>query len=141
MGKNMKEHICVHAQLLQLHPTLCDSMDYSQPGSSVHQIFFRQEYWSGLPFPPPGDLPDPGTEPCLLHRQVGSLPLAPCHVGSPRYVLKGNEVCFPPTPTFFPSASWDVLLVKAIPGQVSERWQSNKTEGVWAPDFHREALC
>ena len=24
---------------------------------------FRQEYWSGLPFPPPGDLPDPGVEP------------------------------------------------------------------------------
>ena len=25
--------------------------------------FFRQEYWSGLPFPPPGDLPNPGIEP------------------------------------------------------------------------------
>ena len=25
--------------------------------------FFRQEYWSGLPFPSPGDLPNPGTEP------------------------------------------------------------------------------
>ena len=25
--------------------------------------FCRQEYWSGLPFPPPGDLPDPGIEP------------------------------------------------------------------------------
>ena len=25
--------------------------------------FSRQEYWSGLPFPAPGDLPDPGTEP------------------------------------------------------------------------------
>ena len=25
--------------------------------------FFRQEYWSGLPFPPPGDLLDPGIEP------------------------------------------------------------------------------
>ena len=25
--------------------------------------FSRQEYWSGLPFPPPGDLPDPGKEP------------------------------------------------------------------------------
>ena len=25
--------------------------------------FFRAEYWSGLPFSPPGDLPDPGTEP------------------------------------------------------------------------------
>ena len=28
--------------------------------------FSRQEYWSGLPFPPPGDLPDPGTEPTSL---------------------------------------------------------------------------
>ena len=28
--------------------------------------FPRQEYWSGLPFPSPGDLPDPGIEPCLV---------------------------------------------------------------------------
>ena len=28
--------------------------------------FFRQEYWSGLPFLPPGDLPDPGIEPLPL---------------------------------------------------------------------------
>ena len=28
--------------------------------------FFGQEYWSGLPFPPPGDLPDPETEPAFL---------------------------------------------------------------------------
>ena len=41
---------------------LCNTMDYSLPVSSVHGIF-RQEYWSGLPFPSPGDLPDPGTEP------------------------------------------------------------------------------
>ena len=26
------------------------------------QDFFKQEYWSGLPFPSPGDLPHPGTE-------------------------------------------------------------------------------
>ena len=32
------------------------------PGSSVHGVA-RQECWSGLPLPPPGDLPDPGTEP------------------------------------------------------------------------------
>ena len=44
----------------------------------AHQGFSRQEYWSGLPCPPPGDLPDPGTEPpSLLHWQAGSLPLAP----------------------------------------------------------------
>ena len=31
----------------------------------------RQEYWSGLPFPPPGDLPGPGLNPHLLHcRQI-----------------------------------------------------------------------
>ena len=28
--------------------------------------FYRQEYWSGLPFPPPGDLPNPGVEPMSL---------------------------------------------------------------------------
>ena len=28
--------------------------------------FFRQEYWSGLPFPSPGDLPDPEIEPASL---------------------------------------------------------------------------
>ena len=32
--------------------------------------FPRQEYWSGLPFPPPGDLPDPGIEPESLGRQI-----------------------------------------------------------------------
>ena len=37
----------------------------SPPGSSL-QGFPRQEYWSGLPFPPPGDLPDPGMEPASL---------------------------------------------------------------------------
>ena len=37
--------------------------------------FSRQEYWSGLPFPPPGDLPDPGTEPRSPVVQADSLPL------------------------------------------------------------------
>ena len=40
--------------------SLCP-VDCSSPGSSVHGIL-RQECWSGLPFPPPGDLPDPGIE-------------------------------------------------------------------------------
>ena len=46
--------------------------------------FFRQEYWSGLPFPFPGDLPDPGIEPVSLTSptlQVDSLLLR--HWGSP----------------------------------------------------------
>ena len=35
--------------------------------------FLRQEYWSGLPFPSPGDLPDPGTEPGSPALQADSL--------------------------------------------------------------------
>ena len=40
--------------------------------------FFRQEYWRGLQFSSPGDLPDPGLNPCLLHLlhwQADSIPL------------------------------------------------------------------
>ena len=43
--------------------------------------FSRQEYWSGLPFPSPGDLPDPGIEPGTPALQADSLPLS--HQGSP----------------------------------------------------------
>ena len=35
--------------------------------------FYRREYWSGLPFPPPGDLPDPGIKPRSLALHAGSL--------------------------------------------------------------------
>ena len=39
--------------------------------------FSRQEYWSGLPFPSPGDLPDPGIEPTFPASQADSLPSEP----------------------------------------------------------------
>ena len=44
-------------------------MDYSPPGSSS-MGFSRQEYWSGFPCLPPGDLPDPGIEPRSLMSPV-----------------------------------------------------------------------
>ena len=50
--------------------TLCDPMDRSLPGSSVHGILSRQEYWSGLPFPSPEDLPNPGIKPVSLASPV-----------------------------------------------------------------------
>ena len=49
--------VCVCAQLHQLCPTLCNSVDFSLPGSPS-MGFSRQEYCSGLPGPP-GDLPNP----------------------------------------------------------------------------------
>ena len=39
--------------------------------------FSRQEYWSGLPFPSPGDLPDPGIESGSPTLQADSLPSEP----------------------------------------------------------------
>ena len=53
----------MHVKSLQLCPTFCDPMGYSPPGSSVHGILQARIYWSGLPCPPPGDLPNPGIEP------------------------------------------------------------------------------
>jgi len=50
--------VCLHAQSC---PTLYNPVDWSLPCSSVHGIF-QGKSWSGLPFPPTGDLPDPGTE-------------------------------------------------------------------------------
>ena len=42
---------------------LCDPMDCVAYRAPPSVGFSRQEYWSGLPFPSPGDLPDPGIEP------------------------------------------------------------------------------
>ena len=55
----------MHVKLLQLCLTLWEPMDSSPPGSSVHGIL-QEEYWSGFPCPPPGDLPDPGVKPASL---------------------------------------------------------------------------
>ena len=58
--------VCVCVCVAELCPTLCDPMDCSQQ-APLPLGFFWQEYWTGLPFPSPGDLPDPGIEPDLLH--------------------------------------------------------------------------
>ena len=74
MTRLSKEHMtrfmpCVNVLVAQsclsLHP-----MDCSLPGSSIHGIS-QQKYWSGLPFPSPGNLPDSGVELALRHcRQI-----------------------------------------------------------------------
>ena len=55
----------MHTKSLQFFLTLCNSMDCS-PQAPLSKEFSRQEYWSGLPCPPPRDLPDPGIEPAFL---------------------------------------------------------------------------
>ena len=52
----------MYAKLLQSCLTLCDPTDFSLPGSSVYMLL-QARYWSGLPFPSPEDLLDPGIKP------------------------------------------------------------------------------
>ena len=62
MLKLTKSYFCYHL-VVKLCPTLCNLMDYIPHKVLVSIGFSRQEHWSGLPSPSPGDLPNPGTEP------------------------------------------------------------------------------
>ena len=63
---------CVHVQLLHSCPTLCDPKTVACQ-APLPMGFYRQEYWSGLPCLPPGNLPHPGIEPGSLVLQADSL--------------------------------------------------------------------
>ena len=65
----------------KLCSALCDPVDCSPPGLSVHGIL-QARYWSGLPLPTPGHLPSPEFEPTYHALTADSLPL------SQREVLK-----------------------------------------------------
>ena len=66
--KKVKSHSCVQlfATPWTVHYQIPLSMEFS-----------RQEYWSGLPFPSPGDLPNPGIEPKSPALQADTLPSEP----------------------------------------------------------------
>ena len=70
----VKCYAWLHVQLLQSCLILCDPMDPMEPTRLLMDpmeptrflcpiVFSKQEYWSGLPCSPPGDLPDPGVKP------------------------------------------------------------------------------
>ena len=61
----------VKVKVTQSYPTLCDLMYYQS------MEFSRPEYWSGQPFPSPGDLPNPGIEPRSRALQANSVPAEP----------------------------------------------------------------
>ena len=77
--------ICGKKMCIRVHTCSVVSNTFTTPWTAARQgplsmEFFRQEYWSGCPFPPPGHLPDPGIEPgslVPLALQVDSLPQVP----------------------------------------------------------------
>ena len=100
--------------------TLCDSVDCSPPGYSVHGIL-QARLWSGLPCPPPEDLLNPGIEPRSPTLQVDSLPTEPpgksknTGVGS-LSLLEGNL----PDPGIKPGSP-PPLQVNSLPAELSEK--------------------
>ena len=66
-------------------------MDCHLPNCSVHG-FSRQAYWSGLAFPSPGELPNPGIESGFLALQADFLPSEP--QGSPGIYMYGQNLVF-----------------------------------------------
>ena len=50
---------CVHAKSVHSYLTFCDLWTVTHQ-APLFRDFSRKEYWSGLPGPPPGDLPNPG---------------------------------------------------------------------------------
>ena len=66
----------VCAKLLQSCPTLCDPVDLAHQ-APLSLGFFRQEYWSGLLFPSPRDVPDTGIKPWSPALQADSLSSEP----------------------------------------------------------------
>ena len=114
-------------------PTLCEPIDCSLPLSIE---FSRQEYWSGLPFPSPGDLPDPGIETRSPALQADSLPFgfsdssvgkeSACDTGDPSLIpgsgrSTGEGIGYP---LQYSWASLVAQLVKNPPAMQETRVQS-----------------
>jgi len=87
-------NLFVQPKLLQSCPTLCDLMDCSPPGSSVHGILqARVLEWVAMPSSRGSSRPRDRTHvSCLLHWQAGSLPLEP--PGKPINLLVRTQFCF-----------------------------------------------
>ena len=81
------KHIHVLCLVSQWCPTLCDPMTVAHQ-APLSMGSSRQEYWSGLPCPPPGDLPDPGIRPGSPALQVDSLLSEP--PGKPKKIGVGS---------------------------------------------------
>ena len=79
-------HCCVLCLSCSVMPNSCNPMECSPPGSSVHEDSSGKNTGVGLPCPPPGHLPNPGTKPRSSALQEASLPAEPpgkplvCHI-------------------------------------------------------------
>ena len=102
-------YTCTPSLPLGVH--LCSVVsDFTTPGTVAYQAplsmgFFRKEYWSGLPFPSPGDLPDSGIKPGSPALQADSLPSEPPSL-SKNSSRSGSSLVLPRMPSFSGIPEW-----------------------------------
>ena len=105
--------LCLVAQSC---PTLCDPHGLWPARLLCPWRFSRQKYWSGLPCPPPGDLPNPGIKPRSPALKVNSLPSEP--PGRPKNTGVGSlsllQGIFP-----IQESNWGLLHCRQILYQLS----------------------
>ena len=99
-------------------------MDYSLPGSSVHGGSPGKNYWSGLPCPPPRDLPNPGMEPRSPEFQEDSLLSDP--PGKPKNIGVGNLSLLQGSPQ-----PRNQTGVSCIVGGFFTSWAARETQTHW----------
>ena len=105
--------------MLVLSLTLCDPMHCSPPGYSVHRIF-RARYWSGLPLPPPGNLPDPGeTSGSFDSCRTSPYTLAPPVIVNPEPLAPSPSLCIKSTISYFQSSSQHLILPTLLVNNIS----------------------
>ena len=99
--------------------------------------FFRQEYWKGSPFPPPGVIPEPGIEPVSPALQTDSLHAE--SLGKPAIIpTKTIHVCMGPFEGSCPYLHY--LHNSLASGQITGREQPSQSTENWIKDLLSMAL-
>ena len=116
------------AKSLQLCPTLRPSWTVAHQ-ASLSMGFSRQEYWTGLPFPPPGDLPHPGIKP--------TSPVSPALAGRFFTTESPGKLRSLYTGTRLPGHQSSLLPSKAAPGLAPAPCRRNESSFLsWTGDLH-----
>ena len=126
-------------KVTQLCPTLCDPMDYAVHGILQARI---PEYWSGQPFPSPGDLPSPGIKPRSPTLQANSLPAEsqgkPENTGEAREYCSGQPI---PSPGDLPDPGIELgsaLQADCLPTELSGKPDILNLQNTHATQMHME---
>ena len=127
------------SEVAQSCPTLCNPVDCSPPGSAVHEAplsmgFSRQEYWSGLPFPSPRDLPDPGIKPRSPALQADALTSEPPGKPTSYSII---TYTFGSTLSFYIWRKWDSEKLRNLPS-ITEQCCGRNGKDVFTPEWYSE---